>query len=321
MSTLKKKDIYIQENQSSCGAMCIRSIVSFYDGYVPLETVLDDTETSKNGTNAYNLVNALNKYGFQAYGMNIKTNDLRTIPKPFIAHTIDEGYEHFIVVYEINSKGILAMNPACGKKVYSKEEFSKIYDNKIICVQKVGNIPKYKRNTSLKKMLLKILKDNNRIINNILLLNFVVLLFSLITSFHLKLLSVNDNPLMLSSIFIGIKFLELFIISTKSKMEESVLKKVDDEVFENFTNHIFKLPLKYIRNTRVGEIVKKIEDMTFVKGLLARIVLVNSIDILAIIGTICILFYISPKITYIYLLISFFCLVTVPFLEQQRYKR
>lgn len=318
---MKKKDIYIQESQSSCGAMCIRSIVSFYGGYVPLETVLYDTETSKNGTNAYNLVNTFNKYGFQSYGMSIKVDDLKNIQKPFIAHTVEEGYEHFLVVYEIDSKGVLAMNPACGKILYSIEEFARMYDDKIICVHKVGNIPKYKKNTSLIKMLLNILKDNNKIITTTLFLNFVVLFVSFITSFHLKLMSINDNPFVLTICFIGIKLLELFIISTKSKMEESLLKRVDDEVFENFSNHIFSLPLKYIKNTRVGEIVKKIEDMTFVKGLLARIVLVNSIDILTIIGTISILFYISPKITYIYLLVLLFCLVTVPFLEQRKYRK
>ena len=40
-----------QEEEKDCGASCLASIVKYYNGYVPLEIIRNDTLTDNNGTN------------------------------------------------------------------------------------------------------------------------------------------------------------------------------------------------------------------------------------------------------------------------------
>ena len=69
---MKRKYITKQEDIKDCGAASISSIIKYYDGYVPLETLRLYTNTSYEGTNAYNLINCANKLGFYAYGEKVK---------------------------------------------------------------------------------------------------------------------------------------------------------------------------------------------------------------------------------------------------------
>ena len=113
MQKFRKNCIFIQKEFSSCGACSVESVVSFYGGYVPHETVLEDTLTNRYGTNALNLIRALKKYGFDSYGVKKNLVDLSNQNLPVIAHVVEEkGICHFVVVYEIsNNKIKLFMGP------------------------------------------------------------------------------------------------------------------------------------------------------------------------------------------------------------------
>ena len=95
---MHKKYEIIQEEISDCGISCLASIIKYYDGYVPLETLRLQTNTSYEGTNAYNLINCANKLGFYAYGE--RTNEINIKNLPLIAHIkLDNELYHFIVIY------------------------------------------------------------------------------------------------------------------------------------------------------------------------------------------------------------------------------
>lgn len=320
---MRKKDIYIQDDQSSCGAVCIQSVVSHFGGYVPLETVLKDTLTDRNGTNAYQLVLALKKYGIEAYGMNIILEKLENVSLPVIAHTAKDGYEHFIVIYEIDKKQekVVVMDPASGKKVYSFNDFKSIFDNKIVMLNKRGEIPKYKRSTSLLMLLFEIFSANKKTVFINFLLNIVLIVLSLISSFHLKILSSGIDPYGITLIFVLLNLLSFSFSKIKIEIEERFLKTVDDKATKKFVEHIFSLPQKYLTNKRVGEIMKKIEGMGFLKELTTRIAMVNSIDLIMIGCSIILMFNISLKISLLIIIYLIIYITITPFYETRLFKR
>jgi ATP-binding cassette subfamily B protein len=69
----------IQEEVSDCGICCLESIIKYYNGFIPKETLRRDTKTNSNGTTAYNLIKAAQKYGFTALGKKIKNLDNKEI--------------------------------------------------------------------------------------------------------------------------------------------------------------------------------------------------------------------------------------------------
>ena len=59
----------IQRDLKDCGVCAMAWIINYYDGYVPVEKLREDTLTDRNGTNAYQIVHAFNKWGFDSKGV------------------------------------------------------------------------------------------------------------------------------------------------------------------------------------------------------------------------------------------------------------
>lgn len=317
---MKSKDIYIQEDKNSCGASCIRSIVSYYGGYLPLETAVIDTNTDKSGTNAFELIRALEKYGFIAYGIHVDKESTKSLNKPFIAHTNINGYEHFIVVYDVKDDRILTMDPSVGKKYYSKEEFFHIFDGNAIMIRPKGKIPKFCSNKAFLKSFLSLIKKNKKVLLLTIVINLIIILVSIFLSFQLKMMSLGFDLLTLTIILLSMKLLSSILIYIKDMIVSKLVKCIDDFTFLHFTDHLFHLPKRYLNNKRVGEIVKKIDDMSFIKDVVVRIIFLNSIDLLTLIATLIIMFCISPYLSALYILFTSVYVLSSYFTDKKLYK-
>ena len=97
---MAKMVIVRQHDLQDCGACCLASIIEYYDGYVPMERIRLDTKTTKDGTTAFNLFQAAQKYGFATKGIKTATLDDANIFLPAIAHVkYKNGFNHFVVLY------------------------------------------------------------------------------------------------------------------------------------------------------------------------------------------------------------------------------
>lgn len=305
---MKNKDIYIQEDACSCGACCIESIISYYGGYIPLESVYEDTNTDRSGTNAYELVLALKKYGFEAYGLKVSLMKIDKNKLPLIAHTIKNGYEHFLVVYDIDSENVLTMDPEVGKMCYTIEDFEKIFTEEVIIASPMGEIVRYKKSNSIIKSFSPFLKRTRGKLIFVILLSGILLTLSLLISYNIKLLSLSDSPLLITIILLVLQLVVTSLQYVKECTLLNTLKFIDEETISMFVTHIFKLPIRYLKNKRVGEIVKKIEDMSSIKDFFLRAIVINQIDILTILVCFILMFSISSYLSLVNILftISYF---------------
>ena len=143
---MPKIEVVKQRDLKDCGACCIESILKYYDGYVPLEKIRDDTVTNSNGTTAYHIIKALKIYGFDAMGVKVNNILDQNIYLPAIAHVIlKNGLQHFVVIYKISSKYVYLMDPAKGKIKMTLKEFQEIWDNILILITPNSNILKYSK--------------------------------------------------------------------------------------------------------------------------------------------------------------------------------
>ena len=101
---MKKKVVVLQQDLKDCGVSCIQSIIKYYDGYVSIEKLREDTNTTSEGVNAFNIVNCFHKYGFDASAKKIE-NISDIIITPVVAHlNVNNGMYHFVVIYKIDNK-------------------------------------------------------------------------------------------------------------------------------------------------------------------------------------------------------------------------
>jgi len=268
---LKKKEIFIQDAVSKCGACSIASIISHYNGYVPLETIIDDTFTDKNGTNAYQIVQTLQKYGFISYGMKTSLSKINIFP--VIAHVLKNGLEHFLVIYDIKKGHVITMDPECGEKQYLIEEFEKYFSGNVIFCNPTNNIIKYEKNKKFQKEIKCGIKKQKKLVLLFIILSAILIFINIFYSFYLKIAEVNNNIFNITLLFIiilNIKFLMSYFINY---IQIKIIINVDELLNNKFLNHIFAIKVLSLYNKRSGDIIKKIGDMNLVKDFIIKILL------------------------------------------------
>ena len=201
---MKKNYTVIQDGIKECGSACLLSIIRYYGGNISLERLLELTNTNKDGTNFYNLMEASQEVGLSAKGYKVDNiNELSEIEKPFISQVVIDNYTHFVVVYKIHNHKITIMDPAKGMRILKEEEFLSIWHGYILTLEPYKKLPIYEEDNYLYKLIRKIIISNQKLIINIIVLTLIVIIFTCIYSYHFKILIdsiINTNKLNLITI-------------------------------------------------------------------------------------------------------------------------
>ena len=302
---MKKSKAIIQHDFKDCGVTCMQWIIIYYGGYISLEKLREDTLTDSNGTNAYQMVTAFKKWGFDAKG--ILAHDLTNgdVKFPLIAHMeLDNGLEHFVVVKECLNDTVYIMDPGIGNIKMTLNKFNKLFTGHIILVYPRDNIVKMAKGITISKLFLNIISKEKFLIIKIILTSLVWTILSIISSYYLKagsnLLDYNLYLLKCFVVSFGIitllKVLSLYI---REYFENHLSNLVDTYIYPEFLRHLFYLPSKVIKSRSTGEIVTRISELSNIKSLFSDIFISCFLDSLMAIISIVILFMINHKLSYI----------------------
>ena len=314
---MKKEFIVRQNDIQDCGICCLLSVIKYYKGFIPLEKLRLDTKTDRNGATAYNLINTAIKYGFNACGKKIDVlND--EIILPAIAHLeYENGLNHFVVIYKITKQDVYIMNPAKGYEKKSLDDFKKIWTNVILVFKPYRDIPFYKYNNSLKKLILLVFKNDKSLIMKIFFLNLFIALLSLFLGYFFQIAMYFINNSFMKLLFTLIIFLVLYSLKTYSNYVRNDLaiclnKNIDLSLIPSFIFHIFKLPLNVIKGRTSGELMVRIREMENIKELFSEIIIAVCMDLLLVILSCVFLFTINKALFLILcLLMVIYCILGI----------
>lgn len=326
---MSKIEAIKQRDLKDCGPCCVLALLEFYNGYVPLEKIREDTCTSNNGTTAYHLIKALNNYGFEALGVKVENIFDKNIYLPAIAHVIlKNGLEHFVVIYKINAKYVYIMDPAKGKKKLLINDFKNIWDNILILSSPNNNILKYTKTPSLTKIFDKLLTKNKCLFFKIIIINVILMFLTITSNFYFQscISSIQNGEdirlvKFIIALFFVIIFFKIFINYIKNYYLSFLNKNLDTELFMMFLSHIFKLPLNFLQNRTTGEIVSRINELSDTKNLFSEIFTTFILNTILIIGTIITLFILNNKLFFaLCLIIIIYIVAGVIFSKKIYYK-
>ena len=301
---MKKIPEIIQEETSDCGICCLESIIVYYNGFIPLETLRINTNTDIDGCNAYELINCAKKYGFNAYGKKIEKIYLDfTISYPLIAHLkLNNNYYHFVVIYKIKDNYIYIMDPAIGRKKLSLDEFNKDFTGVLLYFEPINLIPHYKKNKFLNKEIKKEFLNNKKSYGLIILFSLFILILSLIINIEINILSNNLNY---SYILIIVIISNEILILNKNKILLNLTNNFNKSILNNFINFIFELPLKYLKLKRSGEMQTRFIELNELSNNIISLILDFFFDFIFCILLLIILLFINIKITLLLIILSF----------------
>ena len=193
-----------QTGLKECGPCSLASIIIYYHGYVSVEALSNMMNTTKNGTTAYDLIETAMKIGFNASGKKITFEELNSIHLPLIAHvTINNAYNHFIVLYKIDykNKKVIVGDPALKVKSLTYDDFNAIWNNIIIELTPNKTLPNIKPK-SLFSYIKDILKSNRKGIITSIILSVFFFLISLIYSLYMKYIIDKNSSFLFKEYYI-----------------------------------------------------------------------------------------------------------------------
>lgn len=325
---MKKKIIVVNQTDiQDCGPCCLQSVIRYYDGFIPIEKIREDTYTSLKGTTVYHLVRALNSYGFDACAKKYN-QDLPSI-LPAIVHVhYQNGLEHFMVLYEVHNESLILMDPAKGKSLLKKVEFFKIFTGVVIEMYPKSKIVLMEKGMSLYQMFYNIILDNKKIFSTILISSVLTTILTIVSSIYFKTIYnlILDSKDISIIIFIIYLFFIVVLLKTlfeyfKNYYQNHLNKNIDVKIFSDFTNHIFKLPLKVINSHSSGEIISRINEISNIKEAFSEIIISSTLELLLSLFSLIVLFIINFKLALILCLIIIIYIISTCALNPYLYKR
>ena len=136
------KTIYKQQYDFSCGSATLASLLAFhYEDDVDEFMVFKDMYSNgnkqkiqKNGFSLLDMKRYLFRRGYRSNGFKISLNQLAKAEIPAITIINNKGYMHFVIIKGSDEHEVLIGDPAIGIKVYSREEFEKMWNKQILFV-------------------------------------------------------------------------------------------------------------------------------------------------------------------------------------------
>ncbi len=278
---MKKKLIVKQHDIRDCGACALKSIISYYGGNIPLSKIKIDTKIGKDGTTAYNIIEAAKRYGFNGMGYKIdKIEEISSLP--VIAHvTLNNGLNHFVVIYKYDKKYVTIMDPAYGFKKVDKKIFLNNWNNIILLFKPYQKPPYYSENNYIRNYILYLLGKEKKTFCKIILISAFLTFLSILLSFYLQItLSINKMYFFLKVflIFLFLNVLKIFLYKKRIDLENEVNVEIDKDTIIPFISHIFNLPLDIIKSRTSGDILMKINELNNLKSLFSEVFVSIVID-------------------------------------------
>jgi len=307
-----KKEIQIKQHDiTDCGAACLASIAAFFGLKYPVARIRQYAFTDKKGANVLGLIEAGKKLGLEAKGVKGSIECLQHIPLPAIAHvTVKENLQHFVVIYRVTKKYILAMDPGDGKlHRKSKEEFNKEWSGILILIRPDETFKKGNLRKSALRSFIDLILPHKSILIQALFGAVIYSILGLSTAIYVGkitdyvLVDQNMNLLnLMGIIMILIVIMRTFIGGMKSILALKTGQRIDASLILGYYRHLLALPQQFFDTMRVGEIISRVNDAVKIRIFINNVSLDLAVNLLILIFTFCLMLACSWKLSALALL-------------------
>ena len=184
---MRKKLIVLQDGNKECGSACLLSILRYYGGNAPLDKLAELTNTTKEGTNFFNIKDAAIKLGLQSKAYQLDNiNYLKKINSPSICQINIKNYLHFVVVYKVTNEYVEIMDPAQGKTIMVIDEFIKRWTGYTMIFHPNRKLINYKEEKVIHNIIEEIIANNQKIYLLIIYISLIYTISSCIYTYYMK---------------------------------------------------------------------------------------------------------------------------------------
>jgi ATP-binding cassette, subfamily C, bacteriocin exporter len=307
-----KKSIQVkQRDASDCGAACLASVASYFGLHVPVSRIRQYAGTDKQGTSLYGLIQTAERFHFQARGAKAAGITLSGIPLPTVFHLVlENGLQHFVVVYKIKKKRVWYMDPAIGKVVTRpRAVFEKSWSGVILLLVPSAQFRRGNEKKSAFFRFWQLIGPHRNMLLQALLGAGVYTMIGLSTSIYVQKIidfvfpDANTQLLnLLSLLMIGLLCFQVITGYLKSLMALRTGQQIDSRLILGYYKHLLELPQRFFDSMRVGEIISRVNDALRIRQFINDVALGVIVNLLTMVLSLTVMFIYYWKLALIMLL-------------------
>ncbi|WP_337263628.1 MULTISPECIES: peptidase domain-containing ABC transporter [unclassified Serratia (in: enterobacteria)] len=266
LSLRRSVPVMIQTESAECGLACLTMIASYYGKNTNLLALRQEFGISSRGATLETLTGIATalKLGFRA--LSLEMDEVDKLKLPCIIHW---GFNHFVVLVKVTRHNLTINDPAVGKRVISRDQFSKLFTGVALELWPDAGFVKNKN---------KILIQTRELINNIsgfksalvkiFLISLLIEMISLLVPIGTQLVMDHVIPAMdfglLKLICIGLFILTLsqtFVLLWRSWSVIILDTLTHVQWSDSLFHHLIRLPLVWFDKRKIGDIQSRFESL------------------------------------------------------------
>ena len=207
-----KYPIFLQDNENSCGAYCIKMLLSFYKRDDEIKNIKKRCRLTKEGITVYGLIQVLKEYHLEAKAYQCEFKHLIEEDNcPAIVHLKQDDLYHYVILYKVKDGYFLVGDPAKGLIKMSYESFSKQFTGIIIMIDHVGMPITKRTNYTFQNFLKDHFKQHYQTIIKMMIKTIIISMLTMIFSYYYQLMidSFSKYPIY-QIVFISLGFTVLY---------------------------------------------------------------------------------------------------------------
>lgn len=271
----RKKSVKFRQQTSNtdCGAACLAMVLEYYGKKLPLDEIRHVVGVDRDGSNAFNLLQAARWFGLRGRGVRIAdVEELSLIEMPAIIHW---EFRHFVVLEKITKDHVFLVDPVRGHIRIAIKEFSKSYTGIVLVFEKGEAFnPENKRERGIWRYINSMISERI-ILKKVIVLSLILQVFSLalplITGIVVDRVIPKSDVDLLSIMGLGIAIFVVFrfvCAFLRSHLLLQLRTRLDSRWTVDFLEHLVDLPFSFFCQRSAGDLLTRIDSHITIREML-----------------------------------------------------
>ena len=274
---------FIQQlSATECGPACLAMVLAYYGKHVPLSDVREAAGVNRDGVDSLTLLKTARWYGLQGRGMKLDLDALPFIERGTILHW---EFSHFVVFDQLRKGGVDIIDPSCGRRFVTTEEFSRSFTGVALMLQPGAAFQQAADKTVRVWSYVTDLVCRSGLLWRVMVMSLLMQLFSLAAPALTGLLvnSVvphSDNHLLnvLGVGIIGAVLFQYLSSLTRSYLLLYLRTHLDAQMTLGFVEHLASLPYSFFQRRSEGDLIMRVNSNATIREMLTSNTISSVLD-------------------------------------------
>lgn len=294
--------IVFQHDANDCGPACLAMVSAWYGHRQSLADLRERAGTNRQGTTLAGLVRAAAEIGFRTRAVRAHPAALPTLKLPVIAHWVEDGRSHFVVVYRYGKRSVTVGDPALGRRRLSPEAFEVCWTRALLQVEPTPDL----QSLASRPLggLWPLIRPHRRLFLQAVAAALLATVLGLTLAFFIRVLVDLVIPAgritMLSWLGAGMALILVFragLAGLRGYLLAQLSQRIDADVILGYHHHVLALPLAFFSARRTGEIVSRLQDAVRIRAALGATGLSIVVDSVTLMVTTSVMLGLDWKLT------------------------